>query len=168
MVWLRSVTVSREGDKVKPNGKKRSNLPAMPHPRPPLPDAAAAPAGVLPIRPCADSRTSRPSGAGIVCHRIATWCDNNHPSGARAASPAMPQETPGSRRNPGDRWAAASSRAPAATHGPAGSSARTCRRAAHGPAGSGRTRPWDRARGTGASDKAGSVLAATVRGPDVL
>ena len=32
MGWLRTVTVGRERDKVKPNGKKRSNLPVMAHP----------------------------------------------------------------------------------------------------------------------------------------
>src|SRR5262245_31224872 len=38
MGWLRTVTVGRERDKVKPNGKKRSNLPVTPHPQPSDPD----------------------------------------------------------------------------------------------------------------------------------
>jgi len=33
MGWLRTVTVGRDRDKVKPNGKKGSNLPVMTHPQ---------------------------------------------------------------------------------------------------------------------------------------
>src|SRR5215831_3419203 len=71
MGWLRTVTVGRERDKVKPNGKKRSNLPVTPHlcllargrPLCALPSRRALLAGRGERRSLAGETASRPSAS---------------------------------------------------------------------------------------------------------
>jgi len=60
------VTVGRERDKVKPNGKKRSNLPAMPHPQPSDPDVRISRARSRRFRPWAALRTSAASCGQVL------------------------------------------------------------------------------------------------------
>lgn len=89
------MTVGRERDKVKPNGKKRMNLRAVGHPRAPRPTACRASADGLPQRPkacvCQPPRpVGCPVGTQPQTSQIMIYldtCDKDHASHAEYRSP---------------------------------------------------------------------------------